>query len=109
MKSFARTITEPIPRDAEMPVSAPVAPGEVLLEEFLRPLGISQTDAARRLGMSLNRLNEIVNGKRGVTADTALRLSDMLGTSPQFWLNLQMNLDLFEAQRRHARAPAGRA
>jgi len=65
---------------------------EWLLEEFLKPLGIGQTEAARRLGISLNRLNEIVLGKRGITADTALRLARLLETSPQFWMRLQADL-----------------
>jgi addiction module HigA family antidote len=76
---------------------APTHAGEVLLEEFLAPLGISQAEAARRMGMSTNRLNELVRGKRGVTADTALRLSRLVGTSPEFWLNLQMTWDLWHA------------
>jgi addiction module HigA family antidote len=75
----------------------PTHPGEVLLEEFLVPLGLSQAEAARRMGVSTNRLNELVRGKRGVTAETALRLSQLLGTSPEFWLNLQMMFDLWHA------------
>jgi addiction module HigA family antidote len=75
----------------------PTHPGEVLLEEFLVPLGLSQAEAARRMGVSTNRLNELVRGKRGVTAETALRLAQLLGTSPEFWLNLQMMSDLWHA------------
>jgi addiction module HigA family antidote len=75
----------------------------MLLEEFLKPLGIGQVDAARRLGISLNRLNEIVLGKRGITADTALRLARLLKTSPQFWMRLQADWDLHEAMARAAR------
>jgi len=67
----------------------PVPPGEVLLEEFLKPLGISQYQLAKDLSVPPRRINEIVHGKRAVTADTALRLSRYLGTSEQFWLNLQ--------------------
>jgi addiction module HigA family antidote len=74
----------------------------MLLEEFLKPMGIGQVDAARRLGMSLNRLNEIVLGKRGITADTALRLARFLKTSPQFWMRLQADWDLHEAMERAA-------
>jgi addiction module HigA family antidote len=85
---------------------APTRPGEVLLEEFLAPLGITQAEAARRMGITTNRLNELVRGKRGVTADTALRLSRLLGTSPEFWLNLQMALDLWEAHRAERRRGA---
>jgi addiction module HigA family antidote len=69
----------------------------MLLEEFLKPMGIGQVEAARRLGISLNRLNEIVLGKRGITADTALRLARLLKTSPQFWMRLQADWDLHEA------------
>jgi addiction module HigA family antidote len=75
----------------------PTHPGEVLLEEFLVPLGLSQAEAARRMRLSTNRLNELVRGKRGVTPETALRLGRLLGTSPQFWLNLQMTFDLWRA------------
>jgi antitoxin HigA-1 len=80
-----------------------IPPGEMLLEEFLKPMGIGQVDAARRLGISLNRLNEIVLGKRGITADTALRLGRLLKTSPQFWMRLQADWDLQEAIRRAGR------
>ena len=65
-----------------------IPPGEILLEEYLKPLGIGQVEAARCLGISLNRLNEIVLGKRGITADTALRLSRFLKTSPPMWMHL---------------------
>ena len=86
---------------------APTHPGEVLAEEFLRPLGISQAEAARRMRMSANRLNELIRGKRGVTASTALRLADLLSTSPELWLNLQTNWDLwhaYQAERRRGAA-----
>ena len=63
-----------------------IAPGEILLEEFLKPLELGQVEAARRLEISLNRMNEIVLGKRGITADTALRLARLLKTSPPVWL-----------------------
>jgi addiction module HigA family antidote len=75
----------------------------MLLEEFLKPMGIGQVEAARRLGISLNRLNEIVLGKRGITADTALRLGRLLKTSPQFWMRLQADWDLQAAIQRAAR------
>ena len=75
-------------------------PGDILLEEYLKPLGIGQLEAAKRLGISLNRLNEIVLGKRGITADTALRLARFLKTSPQLWMRLQADWDLQEAMRR---------
>ena len=75
----------------------PTHPGEMLLEEFLKPLGLSQAEASVRMQMTTNRLNEIVKGRRGVTADTAWRLSALLGTSPELWMNLQMNWDLWHA------------
>lgn len=77
----------------------PTHPGEMLLEEFLKPLGMTQTIAAKKMGISLNRLNELINGKRGITADTALRLAKLLNTTPEFWMNLQNTWDLYHAQR----------
>ena len=79
-----------------------ISPGEILREEYLKPLGIGQVQAAKKLGISLNRLNEIVLGKRGITADTALRLARLLKTSPQFWMRLQADWDLLLAMRRVA-------
>ena len=76
-----------------------IHPGEVLLEEFLGPLGISQNALARAAGAPPRRINEIVLGKRGVTADTAIRLAGALGTSERFWLGLQADYDLEEAHR----------
>lgn len=78
---------------------APTHPGEMLLEEFLKPLGISQSEFAIRLGVSFPRLNEIVRRKRGVTPDTALRLARVLGMSADFWLGLQQDWDLWHAMR----------
>ena len=75
----------------------PTHPGEMLLEEFLKPLGISQTELAHRIQVSYPRINELVHGKRGVTPDTALRLARLLGTTPEFWLNGQRNWDLWQA------------
>jgi addiction module HigA family antidote len=75
----------------------PTSPGQVFLEEFLVPLGITQKDAAQRLKMSYPRMNEIVNAKRAVTPDTALRLAKFTGTEPEFWLNLQQAVDLWDA------------
>jgi addiction module HigA family antidote len=72
----------------------PLHPGEVLLEEFLKPMNISQNQLGRDLGVSARRINEIIHGKRSITADTALRLARYFGNSPQFWLGLQMNYDL---------------
>ena len=76
----------------------PTHPGEMLLEEFIRPLGISQTDFAQRIDVSHPRLNEIVHAKRSVTPDTALRLERALGMDAQFWLNLQLVWDLYHAK-----------
>lgn len=76
----------------------PVHPGEVLLEEFLRPLGITQVAFAEHVGVSLQRVNEIVNGKRGVTPETAWLFSQALSTTPEFWLNLQTAHDLAKAR-----------
>jgi addiction module HigA family antidote len=75
----------------------PVHPGEVFLEEFLIPLGITQKEAAARLHISYPRMNEIVKGKRSVTPDTALRLARFTDTEPEFWLNLQQARDLWDA------------
>jgi addiction module HigA family antidote len=82
-----------------MKTLANVHPGEVLLEEFLVPLGISQNALARAAGVPPRRINEIVLGKRSVTADTAVRLAAALGTSERFWLGLQADFDLEEAHR----------
>jgi addiction module HigA family antidote len=73
----------------------PTPPGEMLLEEFLNPLRITQADFAERIGVSYVRLNEIVNGRRGITPSTALRFAKALGTTPDFWLNGQLALDLY--------------
>lgn len=73
-------------------------PGEILLEEFLLPMGISQSRLAIELRVPCHRINEIVHGRRGITADTALRLAKFFGTSPDFWLNLQQSYDLLAAQ-----------
>jgi antitoxin HigA-1 len=75
-------------------VMAPVHPGEILLEEFLRPLEISQYQLAREIGVSARRINEIVHGQRRISADTALRLARFFGTSERFWANLQSRYDL---------------
>lgn len=77
-----------------------VHPGEILLEEFLSPMEISQNALARSIGVPPRRINEIVLGKRAVTADTALRLAHYFGTSEQFWMSLQASYDLEEARKR---------
>jgi addiction module HigA family antidote len=82
---------------------APVHPGEILLEEFMKPLGLSQNRMGRDLGVPPRRINEIVHGKRSITADTALRLSRYFGTSAEFWLGLQADYDLDTASDRLAK------
>ena len=74
--------------------SPPIHPGEILLEEFLKPFGISQYRVAKGVGVPPRRINEIVHGRRAITADTALRLARYFGTSERFWLNLQTRYDL---------------
>ena len=75
----------------------PTHPGEMLFEEFVKPLRLTQTELARRLGVSYPRLNEIIKGRRSVTPDTALRLAQVLGMSADFWLGLQQDWDLWHA------------
>ncbi|MHB1431730.1 MAG: HigA family addiction module antitoxin [Streptosporangiaceae bacterium] len=75
-------------------IMGPVTPGEVLLEEFLLPLGLSQYRLAKAIGVPARRINEIVHGHRRISADTALRLARYFGTSERFWLNLQARYDL---------------
>ncbi len=76
----------------------PIPPGEILLEEFMTPLGITQRKLAADLDIPISRVSEIVHGKRAITADTALRLGEYLGTEAKFWLNLQAEYDLQVAQ-----------
>jgi addiction module HigA family antidote len=75
----------------------PFHPGEILLEEFLQPAGITQTAFAKKLGWTRARLNELIRGKRGVTAEAALDLAEALGTSPKLWMNLQGTYDIARA------------
>ncbi|HUF73383.1 MAG TPA: HigA family addiction module antitoxin [Gammaproteobacteria bacterium] len=77
----------------------PFHPGEILLEEFLEPLGMSQAAFAEKIGWTKARVNELVRGKRGVTAEAALDLADVLGTSPKLWMNLQATYDLDRAKK----------
>jgi len=98
-KSAAKTIT----REPSW-LGPAVHPGEILLEEFLAPLSLTQVEAARQLALSVNRLNEIVLGKRGITADTALRLAERFGTTPQLWMHLQADWDLHRALRKTSAA-----
>jgi len=78
---------------------APTHPGEMLLEEFLKPLGVTQRHLATAIGVPFQRVNEIVNGRRGITPSTALRLARYFGTTSGFWMNGQMRWDLFHTQR----------
>lgn len=80
----------------------PISPGEILLKEFLEPLGISQYRLAQATGLSQTRISEIVRGKRGITVDTALRLSKALGVDERFWLNVQIDYDMEIERDQHA-------
>jgi antitoxin HigA-1 len=77
----------------------PIHPGEILIEEFMKPLGLSMNRVARDLRVPVTRIAEIVHGRRGVSSDTALRLARYFGTTPEFWMNLQSAYDLEVAQR----------
>jgi antitoxin HigA-1 len=80
----------------------PTAPGEMLLEEFLKPRGVTQVELASRMGVPIQRVNTIVNGKRGITAETAILLAEALDTTPEFWMGLQADHDLWHALRKRA-------
>ena len=86
-----------IPTDRE-----PTHPGEMLLQDFLGPLGMTQSDLATAIHVPFQRVNEIVRGRRGVTPSTALRFARFFGTTPDFWINLQLRWDLYHAQRAEA-------
>jgi addiction module HigA family antidote len=90
-RSLTITRREAVAADTIMP---PVHPGEILLEEFLAPLGVSQYQLAKELSVPARRVNEIVHGKRRISTDTALRLARYFGTSERFWMNLQARYDL---------------
>ncbi len=81
----------------------PTHPGEMLLEEFLKPMGLSQRELAEAIRVPYQRVNELINGRRGITPSTALRLSRYFGNTPGFWLNLQQRWELFHAQREEAK------
>lgn len=83
---------------------APTHPGEMLKEEFLKPLGITQVDFAHRIGVSFQTINSLVNGRRGITTDSALRLEAALGMPAYFWLELQLAHDLYNAKRSRSAA-----
>lgn len=82
----------------------PTHPGEMLLEEFLKPLGLSQRDLAQRIRVPYQRVNQLINRRRGITPATALRLAKFFGNSPGFWMNLQLRWDLYRAQAAEAHA-----
>lgn len=85
-----------------LPTNRPPAhPGEILLKEFLEPLKLSQKQFSEHLGWTYARLNEIINTRRGVTADSALAFAEAFGTEPEFWLNLQRDWDLYRARQNH--------
>jgi addiction module HigA family antidote len=76
----------------------PTHPGEVLLKEFLEPMSLSQSELAKKMNVPIQRVNTLINEKRGVTAETAILLSAVLKTTAEFWMNLQINYDLYEAR-----------
>jgi antitoxin HigA-1 len=81
----------------------PTHPGEMLLEEFLNPMTLTQSELAQAIAVPYQRINEIVNGRRGITPSTALRLAQFFGMSPDFWMNLQQRWDLYHAQQDEAK------
>lgn len=101
--SKSSTITDPQGRAGEGAL-APVSPGEILLEEFMKPLGITQNRLARDIDVPVSRIAGVVKGDRAITADTALRLAQFFATSPEMWMTLQSDYDL-----RIARLASGRA
>lgn len=88
-----------IPKNRE-----PSHPGEILLEEFLKPVGMTQVELARQMGVPIQRINTLINAKRDMTAETAILLSKVFKNSPEFWMNLQVACDLYEARRGLQRA-----
>lgn len=84
----------------------PTHPGQMLLKEFLEPMGLTQKEFAKHLGWTYARLNEIINGRRGVTAASALAFADAFKIEPEFWLNLQRDWDLWHAMKRHKNVKA---
>ncbi len=85
----------------------PTHPGKMLREEFLEPMELSQREVAKAIKVPYQRLNELVNGRRGLTPSTALRLAKFFGTTPGFWINLQIRWDLYHARQREARVLKG--
>ncbi|OGX05093.1 MAG: addiction module antidote protein, HigA family [Omnitrophica bacterium RIFCSPLOWO2_12_FULL_50_11] len=76
----------------------PAHPGEILLEEFIKPKGMTQLELAVKMSVPVQRVNTLINGKRGITPETAILISEVFGTSAEFWMNLQTHFDLFEAK-----------
>jgi addiction module HigA family antidote len=102
MKSKSRTITKEF--ESLLPTKRPPThPGEMLSEEFLKPMSISQSEFARHLGWTHAKVSEIIHGKRGITPQSALAISDALGTTPDLWMQLQQDFDLWHAMRRRHR------
>jgi addiction module HigA family antidote len=93
-----------VPRRDPLPSHRPpTSPGEMLLEEHLKPAGLSQTALAERMGVTVQTINAIINGRRAITAEMAIKLGKALQTAPQFWMNLQTNYDLWHAERKLAK------
>jgi len=82
----------------------PSHPGEIILEEFLKPMGMSQVELAKKMGVPIQRIDTLINGKRDMTAETAILLSEVFKNSPEFWMSLQTACDLYEARRTLQRA-----
>ena len=101
-----REVRPPIAREELPPNRPPTHPGEMLLEEFLKPMNLTQRELAKAIHVPYQRVNEIVYGKRGVTPATALRLARFFGMSAGFWMNLQLRWDLYHAQQAEAEALA---
>jgi antitoxin HigA-1 len=96
-----------IPRPTALPRHRPpTPPGQILVQEFLEPLGLSQSDLTARMGIPVQRVNQIVRARRTITAETALLLAEALGTTPQLWMNLQTSHDLWAAERQLAQRRA---
>jgi addiction module HigA family antidote len=103
MRATSRSSITTEVRNAMLPKNRPpTAPGEMLLEEFLKPRRVTQVELASRMGVPIQRVNTIVNGKRGITAETAILLAEALDTTPEFWMGLQADYDLWHALRRRA-------
>ncbi|MFM2312297.1 MAG: hypothetical protein RLZZ04_1573 [Cyanobacteriota bacterium] len=85
----------------------PTSPGEMLREEFLEPMGLTQRQLADAIGVSYQRVNELINGKRGITTSTALRLAKYFNTSPDFWLNMQRATDIYQVLNQEAQQTLG--